>query len=347
MGAARDVAVSEHRAFALGSDGGVWCLRAPANTEELVRASSRAAAAAAAADLDVGDATEGSSKMLDPEYHAERLSARLRAAAPAKTAGGGGPDDDSVATTVRGMTPWERANSNESPRVAAAGSGRRGVASGASGVRGLARGRISRRRRRRRTPSGSSRERACRKNPKRGTREQSRRGSPDGWWRRKISKIPTSTPRPETDEDTTTAGNVTPALEGKDPKNDAPEKSPADAPTESSAESTARRSRAVAGEEEAATSASLPTARIPSSTTDTPRVCAISPRPSRDRVSDAFPSRRDLFCRRRLRARPFSPCSSRANEWASPPAKAAAAAPSPRRGCARRFRGRERRTSRR
>ena len=127
--------------------------------------------------------------MLDPAYHAERLSARLRAAAPAKTAGGGGLDDDSVATTVRGMTPWERANSNESPASRRRGQGRR---RGRRGVQGLARGRISRRRRRRRTPSGSSLPNARAEKVQKGGQESKveedrRTGGGDGRFRKSRS----------------------------------------------------------------------------------------------------------------------------------------------------------------
>lgn len=283
MGAARDVAVSEHRAFALGSDGGVWCLRAPANAEELVRASSRVAARAAA-DLDVGDATEGErAKMLDPAYHAQRLSERLRAAAPAmKTAGVETEDDDSATATrktiagaaapTRGMTPWERANSSrdglrldDGPRVVESGSGVAGVGAAAD------------------FPPASTAEDAIGIITRTRVPKKSKKGEKKSKSKRTVGRMvdvedPDPTPREEQDEEKPTAEKATTTLEAKvaedfpaaedapvaedspvaDLPADVPVDSPLDSPVDAPVEPSAPRSlsRAVAGEEEAEVDAS-------------------------------------------------------------------------------------------
>ena len=175
MGAARDVAVSEHRAFALGSDGG-WVPSSAGEYRGLVRASSRAAAAAAAADLDVGDATEGErAKMLTgvprreavgeascrgagEDYRRRRTGRRLRR-------------DDGARDDTLGARELERESRRGVGVRGVGASGRRGR----RGVRGLARGRIFRRRRRRRTPSGSHANARAEKSKKGDKRAKSKR----------------------------------------------------------------------------------------------------------------------------------------------------------------------------
>ena len=83
VGAPRDLATRGARAFALGADGGVWCLRVPANEAQLAAASAALGVLAARRGSEKRDdgetnAAETSPRETDPAAHLERIERRVR-----------------------------------------------------------------------------------------------------------------------------------------------------------------------------------------------------------------------------------------------------------------------------
>ena len=83
VGAPRDLATRGARAFALGADGGVWCLRVPANEAQLAAASAALGVLAARRGSEKRDdgetnAAGTSPRETDPAAHLERIERRVR-----------------------------------------------------------------------------------------------------------------------------------------------------------------------------------------------------------------------------------------------------------------------------
>ena len=83
VGAPRDLVTRGARAFALGADGGVWCLRAPANEAQLAAASAALGVLAArrgdvSRDDGETNAAGTSPRETDPAAHLERIERRVR-----------------------------------------------------------------------------------------------------------------------------------------------------------------------------------------------------------------------------------------------------------------------------
>ena len=90
VGAPRDLATRGARAFALGADGGVWCLRAPANEAQLAAASAALGVLAARRGSEKRDdgetnAAGTSPRETDPAAHLERIERRVRSVAASRT----------------------------------------------------------------------------------------------------------------------------------------------------------------------------------------------------------------------------------------------------------------------
>lgn len=85
VGAPRDLATRGARAFALGADGGVWCLRVPANEAQLAAASAALGVLAARRGSEKKTRDDGetnaagtSPRETDPAAHLERIERRVR-----------------------------------------------------------------------------------------------------------------------------------------------------------------------------------------------------------------------------------------------------------------------------